>query len=581
MHIQRIEVSNILGLARADITINNPLLMIAGDNEAGKSSISDAISMAILGQSRRVKLKKEFNLLLHGDAKKGRVTVVVNDEAFGSYILPAGDHTPPDPFAGAEYLQYVLDAALFARITPDERKAMLFKLTKCKVNPNEVEKQLIAAGANPEYAEEVKPMLLNGFVAAAKSAAEQATMSKGAYRQVTGENWGSIQSEGWAVEIPELGDGVEEPTEADLKVALQEQADAAVQIEKGNQFLGSLNARIKTADGWHQRKEQLENSAKDIDSARAKLVNTEEMLGEWAPKLKELTAAVLSYNGESSCECPSCHVKLKVVGQGVELFKGKTADLKKLAEAQVALKKASDAVGLLESTKTNDKARIDKALSAVTQLADHIKNQPESATQADINRCEAALQVQREIRTKAEAKAVMLRERMDLIEGAAQREADAKKYHESVVSWLLIAEQLKPDGIPAKILQNAITPLNDSISILAGIAGWKKVQLTEDMMVSVEGRPYGLISESAKWRADTLIALAIAQMSELRMIVLDRFDVLDQKGRGQLIGMLLKLGELKAMDTMIICGTLKALPERKVPGMSSIWIKNAIAEQTA
>lgn len=578
MHIQRIEIANVLGLARADITITSPLLMVAGSNEAGKSSIADAISMAILGQPRRVKLKKELGLLLHGDAKKGRVTVVANGEAFGSYLLPSGEHTAPDPFAGAEYLQYVLDAGLFARLEPADRKAMLFKITKCKVNPNEVEKQLIKAGANAEYAEEVKPMLLNGFPAAAKSAAEAATMAKGAYRQVTAENWGAVQSEGWTVEIPELGEGIDEPTESDLKVAQQEQADAAVQIEKGNQFLGNLNARIDAANSWYQRKEQLENSAKDVDAARAKLINTEEMLAEWEPKLAELTAAVLAYNGESSCECPSCHVKLKVVGQAVELFKGKTADLKKLKEAQDELKKASDAVNMLESTKSNDKARIDKALAASAQLVEHLKIQPESATQADINRCEAALQVQRDIRTKAEAKAVMIRERMDLIEGAEQRQADARKHHECVKSWLLIAEQLKPDGIPAKILQNAITPLNDSIAILAGIAGWKKVQLTEDMSIIVEGRPYGLISESAKWRADTLISLAIAQMSELKLIVLDRFDVLDQKGRGQLIAMLLKLGELKAMDTMIICGTLKALPERQVPGMSTLWIQNAIAE---
>ena len=56
MHIQKIEVSNVLGLSRADIVCSQPVMIIAGNNEAGKSTIADAVSMAILGTPRRVKL---------------------------------------------------------------------------------------------------------------------------------------------------------------------------------------------------------------------------------------------------------------------------------------------------------------------------------------------------------------------------------------------------------------------------------------------------------------------------------------------------------------------------------------------
>lgn len=114
--------------------------------------------------------------------------------------------------------------------------------------------------------------------------------------------------------------------------------------------------------------------------------------------------------------------------------------------------------------------------------------------------------------------------------------------------------------------------------MLAGLAKWKPVQILDDMSVNVGGRAYGLVSESAKWRADTLLALAIAQISQLRFVVLDRFDVLDLPGRGQLLGLLVELARMKAMDTMIMCGTMKAIPKGLPAQVRAVWVANGIAE---
>ena len=99
--------------------------------------------------------------------------------------------------------------------------------------------------------------------------------------------------------------------------------------------------------------------------------------------------------------------------------------------------------------------------------------------------------------------------------------------------------------------------MNQSIAVLSGMCGWQKAVVEADMGITYGGRLYGLCSESEKWRADALIALAIAQISGLRMVLLDRFDVLDSPSRQRLLGMLLKLDQLGAMDTMIIAGTMK------------------------
>src|SRR6185503_12228112 len=104
------------------------------------------------------------------------------------------------------------------------------------------------------------------------------------------------------------------------------------------------------------------------------------------------------------------------------------------------------------------------------------------------------------------------------------------------------------------------------------MSGWKRVVIGKDMEITCAGRLYGLISESEKWRADTLIALAIAQISELRIVVIDRFDVLDNDSRQQLLGMLIKLAKADAMDNMIMAGTMKELPAKLPDCVHGVWI---------
>ena len=86
------------------------------------------------------------------------------------------------------------------------------------------------------------------------------------------------------------------------------------------------------------------------------------------------------------------------------------------------------------------------------------------------------------------------------------------------------------------------------------------------------GRVYGLLSESEKWRCDAMLAIAIARLSGLRFVTLDRFDVLQPSARPQILGLLRTLTQGGGLDTAILAGTMKE-PMAKVPtGIQSIWI---------
>jgi len=71
----------------------------------------------------------------------------------------------------------------------------------------------------------------------------------------------------------------------------------------------------------------------------------------------------------------------------------------------------------------------------------------------------------------------------------------------------------------------------------------------------------------------------VAQLSGVRMLVLDRFDVLDLQGRGDLIAWLDILASDGDIDTALIFGTLKALPSQLPTTIAAHWLDNGVCGQ--
>lgn len=126
--------------------------------------------------------------------------------------------------------------------------------------------------------------------------------------------------------------------------------------------------------------------------------------------------------------------------------------------------------------------------------------------------------------------------------------------------------------LSAEILADTIGPMNNLLAMQSAAASWSKVQISSDIDVTFGGRLYGLLSESEKWRCDTLLAIAISRLSGIGMVVLDRLDVLDLPSRGQALGLLRTLTADGDLQSVILAGTLKQ-PMATVPtGMQAVWI---------
>src|SRR5690606_30690921 len=140
-------------------------------------------------------------------------------------------------------------------------------------------------------------------------------------------------------------------------------------------------------------------------------------------------------------------------------------------------------------------------------------------------------------------------------------------------------DALSPDGIPAEILRRAIGPVNRELAHYSMAFRWTQIVIDGEMGVYADERPYALLSESERWRADVCIALVLSEISGTRLVTIDRMDVLETKARGGFIDTLDVLAEEGKFDTALVFGTLKTLPDLSAfPQTTGHWIENGAVE---
>lgn len=565
MRITSINVSNFQGLRNAALVLSEPLLLVAGHNGAGKSSLLDAISMAFTGQPRRVNLKKDMAQLVTEGARKGEAHISwlddAGDEQTAWAMLPKGNTAPlPD----LPYLPFVLDATKFTGLDGKERRRVLFDLTGAKATPNEFGARLEAKGALPALVEQIKPMLRSGPQAASDQAKEYASEARGSWKQLTGENYGSEKAEGWEPSMQVSG-----IDQADIDKAAQEVKALQGDLDDANQVLGGHKTAAQAAGQRQQQLANLRETASTLPRRQEKLAADQERVVEWAQKVVDAEQAATS---AAAMECPCCNERLIVEAGALVKFSGAFADIdaaRRVDEYRGYLESAQRAV----ANSQRDVATAENAAARIAELEAEAASVPPAEAIANAEQTITELRQQRD---KAAAKHQALQEAHSASAGRDELIANAAKSHAAVQNWSLIAEALGPNGIPAEILADAIGPMNDLLKIQSAAAGWAPVQISAEFDVTFGGRLYGLLSESEKWRCDTLLAVAIARLSGLGFVMLDRFDVLDLPSRGQALSLLRTLTSSGDLQTAILAGTLKQ-PMATVPaGMQAVWIDQGV-----
>ena len=580
MRVNRITIENFQGARAVDLDLRTPAALIAGPNGAGKSSIAEAVRLALLGTPERVGLKKEFGALVTDGANVGAIALDLDDGTVG-IGLPKGTQSGETLLPTSPALPYVLAPERFAAAKADERRTLLFALSGTNVKADEIERRLLTRGCSPLLVPSIKPILRGGFAAGADYAKQQATEAKGAWKAATGEQWGSQKAEGWAAEVPPFDQAALVGERATL-------AAVEAKIEQATTTLGALQQKATHYADWQHQHSARQAQAAKLPALRQKLefdqaehtklaerVTTLEAKAGTGPRVGLVHALAICLDDVYNFENTGLKLPAELDGRILKAFKAYEEQYGSLdatgdAEASAALPKAIEARELMARSVENDRRDIAAAEAAAEQLGG--KNQPEAIQPADVEAARAKVTALRAEHKTVNERVQTLMNAKQAATGATERTANATRYHGDVLAWQAIGDALSPDGIPGELLAEALQPFNAKLADLADLAGWLTPAIAADMGITWGGRPYRLLSESERWRVDALIGAALAEISGLRCLILDRFDVLDLPGRGDALGLVDALAADGRMETILVLGTLKAAPPTPSDAFTVHWI---------
>ncbi len=573
MRLKKIEISNYVGVRRVCVDIDTPVVLIAGPNAAGKSSCAEAVRHALLGNPTRVSLKKEYAALVAEGEESGFVSVEF-DSGSATIVLPGGAHQTTMEITPA--MGFVLEAQNFARMTDQERRAFLFGLMGLSADGPAVRARLEAKGCDAKKIEAIMPILRAGFAAACEDAKGKATAAKGAWRAVSGETYGAKKAIGWKAAKPDYD-------AAALDRTYKAMADVEIQITKATESVGDLQGQARRYGEQKQHLSDLRERAGHYARIQDKLNRDEAELKTWQEKVEETRAKASGTTGKpQTFTCPCCGVVLEHRLADGALIKYVAPDQKADPEAVEKLPEYERALALMESSVANgrrDLAAADTAAKALRELEDAGLTDPPDDDAISV--AKRLLEDLKQTKANHQAHIRTLEEAERAAAVADKKTADAAQHHTDVAAWDLVGDALAPGGIPGEMLAEALGPINARLDQTAADTGWGNVEITASMEILgyadlPSPRQYALLSESEKWRVDAMIAEAVSHLAGLKLLVLDRFDVLDIQGRADLIAWLDILAANSEIDTALIFGTLKALPGEIPETIGAHWIEAGV-----
>lgn len=247
-------------------------------------------------------------------------------------------------------------------------------------------------------------------------------------------------------------------------------------------------------------------------------------------------------------ECPTCHraVSPEILSDITATIKAKFdlafTEAQQAADALKALPDLEDAKRSLAehnaATTSRNRSQaliaemdtdIGNAEQEITAVSAELDQQPESA---------------RDAQDQTRARILELEHMLDRLAGKESRESEIeaakikhKRLEEMHAKLETLVAYFGPDGIKAQLLAGHVKPFTDKINDV--LAAW-------DYQVDLRFEPYAVqvgnnrtgvdlplhcLSESEKWQFSVAFQVALASVTNIRMVVIDEAEILDGAGR--------------------------------------------------
>lgn len=565
MKINRITVRDFQAVKHIDIGVDRPVLLIAGPNEQGKSSILDAVRLALLDDTDRVSTKKDRSALIRNGAAKAAVVQIHGDTWNANIKIPGKPDHVNVPELTEAYVSS-LCPSYFASLKTDARRAFLFPILGIKFDAESVVSRIVARGGDAEklavIAQHIGKKSWEDLQADAKTYASKA---RGAWEQITGETYGSQKAEGWLPDVPAKPDGTVNGMELAIK-------GVDIEIAELNQKIGALNAQTSLSEARARKLAELEARVALVDrrTAAHDTAKTDRIAME--ATVASVRKIVAGQPLGTECACPSCGAVLLLEGATLREKPAQSEhSAEDIAEARGALTGYERSLAMLTTAEANAKRDLDDALGAASALAELKANPPEQVDGHVLSELRTMLADANNRRREYEAKRATIEAVFLAIAGAEAKRDKAANRHRHVVEWLVIADLIGPSGVPGELLSEGLEPFNQKLNQLALLAGWDAPVIRDDMAIEVKGMPYGLGSVSARYRTDVLLSIAIAIFSGTKFVAFDGIEVLVGIRRSQLLKLMHELAGT-VLDTAILVATLKEPP--KLPSTYRVvWVE--------
>ncbi len=583
MKLTRISIDNFLGVRSVDVKLTTPITLFAGANGASKSSIREAVAMAMTGEVVRVSLKKEYGALVADGAKQGGAMISAGDLGY-AFNVPAGAFKADDGLPTGEAVSIALNGQHFTTMPADERRTFLFGLTGCKISRDDVKVRMLARRCDTAKVEAVLPMLRTGFPDACEFAKKKATEAKGAWRAVTGGTYGSKVADGWKAEKPAAPAGDMAASKAAL-VALE------TEIATLNQSQGELNAAAKARAENVAKRLTLQSAAESYSRTNENLGRAKIELAEYEPKVTTMRERAKGGGRAGLIHDMGRFIKMDIVEsrsekERLDLVNRYEAEHGKIdptatpdLDAQSSLPEHERGLEVLRNKVTNLQRDLNNAQIARVAFDALAPADATGGTAGDLAALQARLLALKASRDKMQADVRATEDVLRTIAQADEKTKKAGEHHADVGAWGIVADALAPDGIPDELLAEALAPVNARLAASATETKWAVPRIESDMQITAGNRSYALLSESEKWRVDAMIAESVAFISGLKILMLDRVDVLDLTGRSTLLRWLDVLAQDGEIDTALLFATLKALPSVLLETMTAHWVAGGTIQQ--
>jgi hypothetical protein len=276
--------------------------------------------------------------------------------------------------------------------------------------------------------------------------------------------------------------------------------------------------------------------------------------------------AVLPASGvEAEMPCPHCGamVVLRQIDLATRrLEKAHHISQAELKKRRLAIAEADGAIGRVGPQLAQQRHVVERARAAMQIAADaqyRLDHMPAASPEVDIE--------------NAKAKAAEAMARL----GAWRQKRQADDIRDQIAGNDLVLKILAPDGLRARKLAHVLDLFNRTLEPLTDAAEWSTVTVDPAMSLAYGGRPYALCSTSEQYRLRAVLAVAMAQLDDSDMVVLDAADVLDAPTRSGLFAMLEESGLCA-----LVCLTLSRpsqCPDLAEAGLGeSFWISAGIAQ---